>query len=281
MAWIQDGGSNPWYANFNNTALDFITFNGVQVWASSYSFSITVSYKVGAIGFAVDISDPSDCESEYTNNILSYVSRFSISVSNVVGCDEIYFNPMGISGILDKMKFDDTYTWYEAIWSNRDEHYCIETNDQWGHSFLIDRFYRTDTTPVPVGVGYSLYGNGNYHTVSSVQADPSVNSSTKPNGAVTNPNRALKYYHSIDLPGSYYYEEQMDTSRWYNWGIISDGVYVPLTIQRGRMIKYIYPYISTYQEASLGPTVNQGFTVLNASRTLTVSNTKPTSGAWT
>lgn len=279
MSWIQDGGSNPWYANFNNTALDFITFNGVQVWASSYSFSITVSYKVGAYGFSVEISDPSDCESEYTDNLLTYVSRFSVSVSNVVGCDKIIFYPMGAKG-LDAMEFTFTGVDFEAIWSAVNFYYNIETNSGNDPTFFIDRFYLSTGTNVPFGNGYALYERGTYYTRSSLQSDPSVNISTKPNGAINNPNRALKYYHSINLPGSYYYEMDMDSTNWRRWWLSSNSVIVPLWIQRGNMDKRLSIEVDMNASATSGRIANQSFDIGNATRTVTASSTDPVSGAW-
>lgn len=280
MSWIQDGGSNPWYANFNNTALDFITFNRVQVWASSYSFSITVSYKVGAIGFAVDISSPSECEGEYTDNILTYVSRFSISVGNVVGCDKIIFFPMGANG-LDAMEFTFTGVDFEAIWSNYNDFYNIETNSNNTPSFFIDRFYLSTGTNVPFGNGYALYERGTYYTRSSLQSDPSVDASIVPNGAVKNPNRALKYYHSINLPGSYYYEKNMDSARRRRWWLSSNGVIVPLWIQRGNMDKRLS--IDMDLNASASSKVASPFVFFDYGsipNPITPSGTKSTSGAW-
>lgn len=279
MAWIQDGGSNPWYANFNNTALDFITFNGVQVWASSYSFSITVSCKVGTIDKAIDISDPSECEAEWQYNILTYVSRFSVSVSNVVGCDKIIFYPMGSNG-LAAMKFDQTGLDLQARWSNRNDYYNIETNSDSLPTFFIDHFYLSNGTNVPFGTGYALYEWGGYYTRSSLQSDPSIDAYNN----LKNTNRALKYYWSTNLPGSYYYEKSMDTARQYRWELSANDVTVPLVIIRGSMSKNISAIVDLDTESNSGwmsqtPFVNMEFFQW-AERSFTASNTEYESGAW-
>lgn len=279
MAWIQDGGSSPWYANFNNTALDAIFFNGVQIWASAYSFSITVSCKVGTIENAIDISGPSECESEWQYNILTYVSRFSVSVSNVVGCDSIYCWPMGMTTTLNPIKFDHTGLYLQADWSNYNDFYNIETNSDSSPTFSIDRFYLTDTASARNA--YNLYHKDiGYSTLSSVQADPSIDAYNN----LKNTNRALKYYWSTDLPGSYYYEMGMDTAWRYRWELGSNDVIVPLEINRGSMTKYISVTVDLDTQSNSSWMYITPFDAVynfqQAERSFTASNTEFASGAW-
>lgn len=280
MAWIQDGGSNPWYANFNNTALDFITFNGVQVWASSYSFSITVSCKVGTIYDAIDTAGPSECEPDWQYNILTYVSRFNISVSNVVGCDRIYFYPMGLSGKLDAMEFDQTGLDLQVRWSGRNAYYNIETNSGDLPTFFIDRFYLSNSGYITVDNSLLLYIDGSYLAQSSVQSDPS----TDVYGNPKNTNCALKYYWSTDLPGLYYYEMEMDTARQYRWELTANDVTVPLEIRRGSMTKYISVIVDLDAESNSNWMSRTPFEDMYffqwAGRSFTASNTEYKAGAW-
>ena len=242
MAWIQDGGINPGYATFNNTALDAIFFNGVQVWASQYSFSITVSYKVGADGEQASEWEPSQCQYYYNDNLLVYVSRFNLSVSNVVGCDKIECPVLGDpDNNIDPIYFDDTSALLEALWSNRNEWYCPITDSDRAESFYIDRFNMASNRWYNQGDYVPLYDNGTYTPISSWNEDPVL--SMDWDGTVVYPTRALHYSVETNLPGPYFYMKNMDTARRYSYGLYSDGVQIPLRLTRGSMTKYLRPYI--------------------------------------
>lgn len=279
MAWIQDGGVNPWYVTFDNTALEAIFFNGVQVWASAYSFSLTVSYKVGVDGLSLSDWNPLECDTNYNEVLLSYVSRFSLSVSNVVGCDTISFYPLGLIGQLDALKFKSTGTFFEAIWRYRNDFYNIETNTDYAPDFFIDRFYFSSNTQAVVNTGYPLYDHGTYTTVSSVQSDPYLVNDW-PDGDLRNANRALKYFWMTNLPGSYYYNNQMDTANYHRWSVYSVGCKIPLKITRGNISKYLYLGIDTQADNENSEQRHGTFSAYEANQSVTASKTGTFSGDW-